>query len=188
MSVFDQLRGVSCMDAARCLGIAIKREYRGAGWAMCPIHGETGHPSLFLSDTRGWYCYGCHKGGDAVRLYQEVTGAEPLDAAHALAGAMGIPVEDDGRRLLYVTPRDLEAGLKKHRKRLQRKAAKDYLAADDAINEKISSVGMEACWDEPGFHELLQRRDAAQSRLDDLLECSDEDILAMVKEERSGKT
>ena len=76
---------------------------RGEG--VCPIHGERGHPSLFLSADRGWYCYGCHRGGDAIRLYQDILGMEPLDAARRCANDFGIPVDDDYEPTLHVNAR-----------------------------------------------------------------------------------
>lgn len=129
-ALFDALRGVSSIQAAVALGIPLKRQHGSVAWALCPMHGETGHASLFLSDERGWYCYGCHRGGDAVRLYQEYLGLEPVDAARALARDMGIDTEDDAPGTLYVNARHLSDALKSRRTKLLREAAEAYLQTD----------------------------------------------------------
>lgn len=181
-ALFDALRGVSSIQAAVALGIPLKRQRGSVAWALCQMHGETGHASLFLSDERGWYCYGCHRGGDAVRLYQEYLGLEPVDAARALARDMGIDTEDDAPGTLYVNARHLSDALKTRRTKLLREAAEAYLQADEAINRMVHSDGAEACWDNPKFHELLEQRGRLEARLDELQTADDAALLEMIKE------
>lgn len=181
-ALFDALRGVSSIQAAVALGIPLKRQRGSVAWALCPMHGETGHASLFLSDERGWYCYGCHRGGDAVRLYQEYLGLEPVDAARALARDMGIDTEDDAPGTLYVNARHLSDALKTRRTKLLREAAEAYLQADEAISRMVHSDGAEACWDNPKFHELLEQRGRLEARLDELQSADDAALLEMIKE------
>lgn len=186
-ALFDALRGVSSIQAAVALGIPLKRQRGSVAWALCPMHGETGHASLFLSDERGWYCYGCHRGGDAVRLYQEYLGLEPVDAARALARDMGIATEDDAPGTLYVNARHLSDALKTRRTKLLREAAEAYLQADEAINRMAHSDGAEACWDNPKFHELLEQRGRLEARLDELQTADDAALLEMIKEAEHDK-
>lgn len=186
-ALFDALRGVSSIQAAVALGIPLKRQRGSVAWALCPMHGETGHASLFLSDERGWYCYGCHRGGDAVRLYQEYLGLEPVDAARALARDMGIAIEDDAPGTLYVNARHLSDALKTRRTKLLREAAEAYLQADEAINRMAHSDGAEACWDNPKFHELLEQRGRLEARLDELQTADDAALLEMIKEAEHDK-
>lgn len=186
-ALFDALRGVSSIQAAVALGIPLKRQRGSVAWALCPMHGETGHASLFLSDERGWYCYGCHRGGDAVRLYQEYLGLEPVDAARALARDMGIDTEDDAPGTLYVNARHLSDALKTRRTKLLREAAEAYLQTDEAINRMVHSDGAEACWDNPKFHELLKQRGRLETRLDELQTADDAALLEMIKEAEHDK-
>lgn len=186
-ALFDALRGVSSIQAAVALGIPLKRQRGSVAWALCPMHGETGHASLFLSDERGWYCYGCHRGGDAVRLYQEYLGLEPVDAARALARDMGIDTEDDAPGTLYVNARHLSDALKTRRTKLLREAAEAYLQADEAISRMVHSDGAEACWDNPKFHELLKQRGRLEARLDELQTADDAALLEMIKEAEHDK-
>lgn len=186
-ALFDALRGVSSIQAAVALGIPLKRQRGSVAWALCPMHGETGHASLFLSDERGWYCYGCHRGGDAVRLYQEYLGLDPVDAARALARDMGIDTEDDAPGTLYVNARHLSDALKTRRTKLLREAAEAYLQTDEAINRMVHSDGAEACWDNPKFHELLKQRGRLEARLDELQTADDAALLEMIKEAEHDK-
>lgn len=93
MGVFDAVRHISARDAAERAGLPLQLR-GGKAWACCPLHGER-TPSLRLYEEaeRGWYCYGCHRGGDATALYAALYGLHPLDAAKALAAAFGIPTD-----------------------------------------------------------------------------------------------
>ena len=180
-ALFDVLRDVSSIQAAMCLGIDVK--FRGkVAWALCPLHGEKGHASMWLSDERGWYCYGCHKGGDAVRLYEEYLGVEPLEAARQLAHDMGVDVPDDDKNTLYVNVRHLRDALTEKRKQLIKETSEKYLEADDAIEDLIRNVGQEAAFDDPRFAKLLEERSKLEIKLEVLQDATDSEILQIVKE------
>lgn len=94
MNVFELLRDVSCVDAAQALGLQLARK-GSKHWCLCPLHSDRKAPSMAIYEGGGgWYCYGCHAGGDAVKLYELVLGMEPINAAYALAHALGIRVPD----------------------------------------------------------------------------------------------
>ena len=81
MSVlFDAVRHITAIDAAERAGIPMVR--RGSSyWACCPLHGEKTPSLKFYEGDRGWTCFGCHKGGDAIKLYEELYRVEPVEAA-----------------------------------------------------------------------------------------------------------
>lgn len=185
MGVFDDVRGISALDAARALGIRV--QIRGSrGWALCPFHGERGHASLCLYPDSGWYCFGCHAGGDAVRLYEMYLGVTPLEAAQTLAQDFGIPIDcDDGA--LHVNVRHLESALERKRRARMLTLSEAYLAADEAIGRIIHQVGMEASMDDPRFHAALRAREDAQLALDELTEATTEQLLTwFAGEENAG--
>lgn len=185
-ALFDVLRGVSSIQAAMCLGIDVK--FRGrVAWALCPLHGEKGHASMWLSDERGWYCYGCHKGGDAVRLYEEYLGVEPIEAARQLARDMGIEVPEDDGNTLYVNVRHLRDALTAKRKELIRETSEKYLEVDDALELLVHNVGQEAAFDDPRFARLLEERTKLEIKLEVLQDASDSEILQIVKEEQNAQ-
>lgn len=93
MSVlFDAVRGVSCIAAAEKLGWPLRRHGNRA-WVRCPFHGERTASLCLYDGGRGFYCYGCHAGGDAVGLYGKALNLSPLDAALQLAADFGIPAD-----------------------------------------------------------------------------------------------
>ena len=187
MSIFEDCKSVSCVDAATMLGIPFKKTSGDVAWALCPIHGERGHPSLFLSATRGWYCYGCHRGGDAIRLYQDILSMEPLDAARRCAADFGIDVDDDSEPTLHVNARHLVSALHKRRDKLRTELANKLCDVDDAIQMMIHNVGMDACAENDAFFELVEKRAALQQQLDTLLEADDMELLEIIKQYEQGR-
>ena len=187
MGIFDECRGISCVDAAVMLGIPLKKNTGFVAWALCPIHGERGHPSLFLSATRGWYCYGCHRGGDAVRLYQEVLGVEPLDAARQCANDFGLQVDDEYEPVLNVNGRHLITALHKRRDAIRAELANKLCDADDRIQVMIHLNGMDACAEDDAFFELIQERSNLQLKLDQLIEADEVELLELVKQYEQGR-
>ena len=55
---------VSCQQFAEFMGLQINR----AGFAVCPFHGDKDASLKIYKGGRGWYCFGCHKGGDVINL------------------------------------------------------------------------------------------------------------------------
>jgi len=67
----------------------IKRS--GRSWmARCPMHGER-TPSLSVSPEKGvYYCFGCHRSGDAITFVQEIDNLDFVGAVESLAGRYGV--------------------------------------------------------------------------------------------------
>lgn len=187
MSIFDDCKSVSCVDAATMLGIPLKRTSGSVAWALCPIHGERGHPSLFLSADRGWYCYGCHRGGDAVKLYQDILGMEPLDAARRCANDFGIQVDDYDPDSIHVNARHLVSALHKRRDAVRTVLANALCDVDDLMQVLLSKYGMDVCADDDRFFKLVERRSSLQQQLDQLLEADDVELLEILKEYEKGR-
>ena len=164
-TIFEAVRDVSCIQAARQLGIQYKM--RGNfGWAFCPLHRETGHASMWLSDDRGWTCYGCHKGGDAVKLYQEYLHISPYEAAKQLAKDAGIVVDSDGKWRSKRPPIKRET-VKEYRKR-QRENMKMLLAEEDVKCKALADKLGEDAWDNTEFVAALSNKAHLQEQLEKL--------------------
>lgn len=59
---------ISVRDALAAYGIEVNRQ----GFARCPLHEGDNTPSLKVyPDGKGWYCFGCHKGGDVLKFVME---------------------------------------------------------------------------------------------------------------------
>lgn len=91
-SLFDRVRVVPAQQAAERQGLALKKSGQRL-WACCPLHGEK-TPSLCFYPDGAWYCFGCYRGGDAVRFYQEYLHLNAADAARQLAADFNIPIPD----------------------------------------------------------------------------------------------
>ena len=74
--------------------VSLKRS--GANlFGLCPFHGEK-TPSFSVAPDKGiYYCFGCHKGGNAVNFMMEIEGLSYPDAVRALAKRAGMEVPED---------------------------------------------------------------------------------------------
>jgi len=169
MSLFEAVRHISAREAAERAGIPIHLR-GGKAWTCCPIHGEqTPSMRLYEEPERGWCCFGCHRGGDAVRLYQELYRLEPLDAAKALAAAFGIPVDDQSGPPPKPAPTvwNLKRALEQFRSDHLAALRGARTAADADCRSRAAADGPGA-WDDPVFVRALRARAEADVVLDRL--------------------
>lgn len=65
-------------------------------WGLCPFHHEK-TPSFHVSPERGiFHCFGCNKGGGAVRFVMEVENLPFHEAVAKLAAQAGMELPEDG--------------------------------------------------------------------------------------------
>lgn len=157
MEPFEAARHVSAADVARQARIPLKR--RGAReWACCPLHGEKTPSLCFYPDGR-WYCFGCHRGGDAVALYAALQQVTPLEAARALTGQQ------------YPT----QALLAERSSQSQKKRRRLPLSGTDADGftwDRLCAIRNAACavidaeGDTPRLWDAVAARAAAEEKLD----------------------
>lgn len=80
----------TCRKFAEYIGLRINR----AGFCCCPFHNER-TPSLKIYDeTNSWYCFGCHRGGDAITMASLYYGTNFAETIRTLARAFGINEQD----------------------------------------------------------------------------------------------
>ena len=84
-------QSVTALQAGEALGLRPNR----AGFCRCPLHGDHDASLKLYSDGRGWCCFGCHKGGDVIRLVQSVNQCSFLSAVEWLNSAfnLGLPLD-----------------------------------------------------------------------------------------------
>ena len=74
--------------------VSLKRS--GANmFGLCPFHGEKTASFSVAPDKGIYYCFGCHKGGNAVNFMMEIEGLSYPDAVRSLAKRAGLEVPDD---------------------------------------------------------------------------------------------
>lgn len=86
-------------DLAALIGQYVSLHKRGRDLVgLCPFHGEK-TPSFHVHPDRGFFkCFGCGKGGDAIRFMMELENLRFPDAARMLAKRAGVElVEEDPR-------------------------------------------------------------------------------------------
>ena len=64
-------------------------------FGLCPFHGEKTASFSVAPDKGIYYCFGCHKGGNAVNFMMEIEGLSYPDAVRALAKRAGMAVPED---------------------------------------------------------------------------------------------
>ena len=78
---------VTMLQVARYYNLDIRK----GGMACCPLHKGDNSPSLKIyPGSRGYYCFGCHAGGDVIDFVMRHDGIEFQDAVKRLAGIFGI--------------------------------------------------------------------------------------------------
>jgi len=87
----DQLR--SSLDIVEVIGAYLPLKKRGKEFEICcPFHHEK-TPSFKVSPAKQiFHCFGCHKGGDAIRFMQEMEHLDFRGAVTLLAERNGIPL------------------------------------------------------------------------------------------------
>ncbi len=82
------------VDILDIAGDATRLKKRGNRYlGLCPFHKEKS-PSFSVDPDQGlFYCFGCGAGGDAIRLHQQLSGDDFLDAIEALARRYGIAIQ-----------------------------------------------------------------------------------------------
>lgn len=87
---------VSALDAGKRYGM----EPTYQGFCRCCFHSErTASLKLYagtsVDDHSGFYCFGCHTGGDVIKLTGQIFGITPKESALMLARDFCIPFDDD---------------------------------------------------------------------------------------------
>ena len=94
MSRFTSVEAVrAAVDMVELVGGPPQLRKAGARYtARCPFHEER-TPSFSVSPDRGYYCFGCGKGGDVVRFVQETESLDFVGAIEFLADRFRVTLE-----------------------------------------------------------------------------------------------
>ena len=90
-STVQRVKDLSAVDV---LGKYVKLQRQGANYVCCcPFHGEKS-PSLNVSPSKNlWHCFGCDRGGDAIKFVMEFQNIEFQAAVEEIAKSNGVYVE-----------------------------------------------------------------------------------------------
>ena len=125
------------------------------GYICCPFHGEK-TASLKVHKS-GWYCYGCHEGGDAVefiRLYERCRFPQAVAKADLYFGLNLIKAEKVSLSDIYTRRQNEQA---------QRKAEHALRATKTAFSARLDKDWVE-CWQayRDGWSTQIDSRTASQ--------------------------
>lgn len=197
MTLFEAIKTVSCGDAAARLGLRGKRTSPTRSVYCCPWHPDR-TPSLVCYDEQNhFYCFSCHKHGDAADLYGAVLGLGMYDAAKRVCEDFGLRWESQARQRpaapALPTAVSVEAGaivsLCRVWKKMQLRIAKEEI---EAATNRLSELQTP---DKPGWNANLARAVRFQDEynrvdamtLGDVLEAIKEDFTTeRAKEENHG--
>lgn len=88
----DIFSALSPLDVGKRLGLQPNR----MGFCRCPAHGDkTASLKLYKQPGRGWYCFGCHMGGDVIRLVQTTLNCDFKGAVAWLSAEYGLDTGDE---------------------------------------------------------------------------------------------
>ena len=95
-SFLDELN--SRLDIADVVSAYVPLTKRGANlWGLCPFHHEK-TPSFYVNESRQiFHCFGCGKGGGAIRFVMEIENLSFPDAVRKLAEQAGLEVPEEDR-------------------------------------------------------------------------------------------
>ena len=72
-----------------------------AGYICCPFHGEDTPSLKIYSDNRGWYCFGCNRGGDVIDFVRSLYNLNFPAACKKLSDDFALGLSIDGKRDYY---------------------------------------------------------------------------------------
>lgn len=131
---------ISCRMFAEHIGLNVNRN----GYCCCPFHGEKTPSLKIYPNEKGWYCFGCHAGGDVINMAKLYYDTSFRDAVNRLASEFGLqPAENglksDSNGLLSAVKRAKAKSLKESKERLKSALEAEYWASFDKwlANERI---------------------------------------------------
>ena len=131
---------ITCKQFVEHIGLSVNR----AGFCCCPLHGEkTASMKLYDDARRGWYCFGCHQGGDVITLASRFYGLGFSETLKQLCSDFGIkcsdaPANPSDRLRMVVTNAVRKSIIEKEKAVRESAEAKYWIAFDEWLNnEKI---------------------------------------------------
>ena len=82
-------------DIVDVIGSYVSLNHRGRLYtALCPFHNEKTPSFTVFPDTRSFYCFGCHEGGDVISFVMKYENLEYIEAVRLLADRAGMTLPD----------------------------------------------------------------------------------------------
>lgn len=160
---------LSTLEVAQSAGLVL-RQRGGKWWVCCPFHAERTPSFAIYPDERGWYCFSCHRGGDAAALYQQLYHVPIKDALRVV-----------GKDRLTTAP--VRSAGEELRRKVERWRDAHWDAACRALHENDALLE-EHVTDDAALWDAIEMREQAARLLDELENASPRDLVAMLNDER----
>lgn len=160
---------LDALEVARSAGLELHPR-GGKWWACCPFHAERTPSFAIYPARRGWYCFSCHRGGDAAALYQQLYNVSIKDALRAVGKdeLAFAPVRSAGEEL---------------RRKVERWRDARWDMACRALHEN-NALLEEHVTDDAALWDAVSAREKAARTLDNLENASPRALVAMLNDER----
>lgn len=146
-----------------------------AGFVCCPLHGEKTPSLKVYGGSRGWHCYGCHNGGDALDFIQMYFGL-PFQATLEKANSdfnLGLPIGQQLSRQEQIEAQRKAEEQRRRSEERKKRAESLQKAYDDALTEwiRLDTIKRECAPESPetpfstAFAYALRNIDGAAYRL-----------------------
>ena len=149
---------VSAEQAAALYGITPNRN----GFAVCPFHPDKDASLKLYPGTRGWTCFGCHRGGTVIDFEMQASGEGFIQSVRSLDEKLGLHLLDPAPVSLgdYDRAKAMRARLDK----LERMISEAWQLIAEEYDREISAV-----W--PRFAELSAKpkQDMTGAEWDEML-------------------
>ena len=158
---------LDALQVAQSAGLDL-RQRGGKWWARCPFHNEKTPSFAIYPDGRGWYCFSCHRGGDAAALYQQLYNVSINDALRAVGKdeLAFAPVRSAGEEL---------------RRKCEHWRDAQWDAACEALHKSAAMLEGHMT-DDAALWDAVEARERAARLLDALEQASPRDLVAMMGE------
>lgn len=91
MTVFDQAKTVTALQAAERYANVQGRRYGRRVRVLCPLHVDK-TPSCDFYDNGSFYCHGCHAGGTSIDFTAKLFDLQPAAAARKICEDFGLTI------------------------------------------------------------------------------------------------
>ena len=115
LNPYDEIKSrLTMKDVALLYGFEPNKK----GFIKCPFHGEKTASLKLYSGDKGWYCFGCGKGGDVIKFVSLLTDLSYRDAC--------VKLDSDFNLCLFKKPtltqrRKSQQEIKKHQLKIKQK-------------------------------------------------------------------
>ena len=95
MTVTEEIKQrLDIVDLIGSSGVQLRKAGRNFT-GFCPFHPNTRTPAFYVfPDTQSYYCFSCHKSGDAFTFVMERQGLDFGDVLRELAGRAGVQLPE----------------------------------------------------------------------------------------------